>query len=69
VILVTINDELVKQFLQNKISFFQMQKLLMKLINNNIFKKYYQKYPKNINDIYIMADKVKKYIRENEKIF
>ncbi len=69
VILVTINDELVKQFLQNKISFFQMQKLLMKLINNNIFKKYYQKYPKNINDIYIMADNVKKYLYEKNKIF
>ena len=69
VILVTINDELVKQFLQNKISFFQMQKLLLKSINNNIFKKYYQKYPKNINDIYIMADKVKKYLYEKNKIF
>ena len=46
-----------------------MQKLLLKLINNNIFKKYYQKNPKNINDIYLMTDKVKKYLYENEKIF
>ena len=46
-----------------------MQKLLLKLINNNIFKKYYKKYPNNINDIYIMSDKVKKYLYENKKIF
>ena len=69
VILVTINDELVKLFLENQISFVKMQKLLLKLINSNIFKKYYKKYPKNINDIYIMSDKVKKYLYENKKIF
>ena len=69
VIIVTINDELVKLFLKHKISFVQMQKLLLKLINSNIFKKYYQKNPKNINDIYLMTDKVKKYLNENEKIF
>ncbi len=69
VILVTINDELVKLFLQNKISFVQMQKLLLKLINSNIFMKYYKEYPKNINDIYIMSDKVKKYLYENNKFF
>ena len=69
VILVTINDELVKLFLQNKISFFHMQKLLLKLINSNIFMKYYKEYPKNINDIYIMSDKVKKYLYENNKFF
>ena len=69
VILVTINDELVKLFLQNKISFVEMQKLLLKLINSNIFMKYYKEYPKNINDIYIMSDKVKKYLYENKKIF
>ena len=69
VMLVTINDELVKLFLKKKISFVQMQKLLLKSINSNILKKYYLKYPKNINDIYIMADKVKKYLYENYKIF
>ena len=69
IILVTINDELVKLFLKKKISFVQMQNLLIKSINSNIFKKFYQKYPKNINDIHNMADKVKKYLYENEKIF
>ena len=46
-----------------------MQKLLLKLINSNIFMKYYKEYPKNINDIYIMSDKVKKYLYENNKFF
>ena len=69
VILVTINDELVKLFLQNKISFVEMQKLLLKLINSNIFMKYYKEYPKNINDIFKMSDKVKKYLYENNKFF
>tara|TARA_B000000557_G_scaffold142635_1_gene115807 strand:- start:3277 stop:4455 length:1179 start_codon:yes stop_codon:yes gene_type:complete len=69
IILVTINDELVKLFLKKKISFVQMQNFLLKSINSNIFKKNYRKHPKNINDIYIMADKVKKYLYKNDKIF
>ena len=69
IILVTINDELVKLFLKKKISFVQMQNFLLKSINSNIFKKDYRKHPKNINDIYIMADKVKEYLYKNDKIF
>ena len=69
IILVTINDELVKLFLKKKISFVQMQNFLLKSINSNIFKKNYRKHPKNINDIYIMADKVKEYLYKNDKIF
>ncbi len=69
VILVTINDELVNLFLNKKITFAKMQNILIKLIRKNYFTKYYHKYPNNINDLYSMADKVKKYIRENEKIF
>ena len=46
-----------------------MQNFLLKSINSNIFKKNYRKHPKNINDIYIMADKVKKYLYKNDKIF
>ena len=45
-----------------------MQNLLLKLINNDYFKQYYDKKPKNINDLYIMVDKVKNYLQENEKI-
>ncbi len=66
IILVTINDELVDLFLQEKISFFKMQKLLLKLLSNQVFTKYYNKYPKNINDIFTMADKVKNYLKKND---
>ena len=67
--LVTINDELVKLFLKKKITFIEMQNLLLRLIKNNKFTKYYNKYPKNINDIYSMADKVKKDLKKYEKNF
>ncbi len=67
--LVTINDELVKFFLNKKITYIEMQNLLLRLIKNNKFTKYYNKYPKNINDIYAMADKVKKNLKEYEKNF
>ena len=69
VILVTINDELVKLFLSKKISFIKMQNLLIRLIDSNDFKNYYKKKPKNISDIYKMADKVKQFLHENNKIF
>ena len=46
-----------------------MQKLLLKFINYYSFTKYYNEFPKNTNDIYIMADKVKAYLKKNEKIF
>ncbi len=69
IILVTINDELVKLFLNKKISFIKMQNLLLRLIKTNKLAKYYNKYPKNINEIYIMVDKVKKYLKNYEKNF
>ncbi len=46
-----------------------MQNLLIRLIDSNDFKNYYKKKPKNISDIYKMADKVKKILHENNKIF
>ena len=69
IILVTLNDKLVNLFLKNKISFIKMQKLLLKLIGSNTLKKYYEKQPKNIKDIFIMVDKVKKHLNEYEKFF
>ena len=68
-ILVTINDELVNLFLNKKISFITMQKLLIKFINKSVFKKYYSKQPKNIHDINLMVNKVKKLLIKNDKIF
>ncbi len=69
VILVTINDELVNLFLNKKISFITMQRLLIKFIKKRMFKKYYNKQPKNINDIYLMVNKVKKLLIKNDEIF
>ena len=69
VILVTINDELVNLFLNKKISFINMQKLLIKLIKRSVFKKYYNKQPKNISDINLMNNKVKKILINYDKIF
>ncbi len=69
VILVTINDELVNLFLSKKISFINMQKLLIKLIKGSVFKKYYNKQPKNINDINLMVNNVKKLLIKYDKIF
>ncbi len=69
VILVTLNDELVRKFLNKKISFLKMQKLLLKFIRSPYLTKYYKKYPKNIDEIYFMVDKVKTYLKINEKIF
>ena len=45
-----------------------MQKLLIKLIKKSVFKKYYNKQPKNINDINLMVNKVKKLLIQNDKI-
>ena len=69
IILVTINDKLVNLFLKNKISFIKMQNLLLKLIRSDTFKKYYDKKPKRIKDIFIMVDKVKKDLNKYEKFF
>ena len=68
IILVTINDELVKLFLSKKISFIKMQQLLLKIINKRVFSKYYVKHPKEINDIYRMVNKVKIYLVKQKKI-
>ena len=68
VILVTINDELVRLFLNKKISFIKMQQLQMQTINKKKLSKYYDKRPKKINDIYNIINQVKKYLKENDQI-
>ena len=46
-----------------------MQMLLIKFIKKSFFRKYYTKQPKNINDINLMVNKVKKLLIKNDKIF
>ena len=66
IILVTVNDYFVKKFLNGNINFKKMQIKLLKKLEDPHLAKYYNKYPKKINDIYMMVNKVKKYLYEKE---
>jgi len=50
-IVVTVNDNLVKQFLNDKIKFNDISKILLKILDNKDFTKYKAIMPRNINDI------------------
>ncbi len=69
-ILITINDELVKNYLNNKISYISIHKTLLKLIKKPYFTKHYKSSPNNINDIKIMVKKtsiyLNNYLKNNE---
>ena len=69
IILVTVNDYFVKKFLSGNINFQKMQIKLLKKLKDPYLSKYYNKYPKKINDIYMVVNKVKKYLYENKKNF
>ncbi len=58
-ILVSANDELVNSFLQKKISFMNISKILLKFIFSKEFAKYKFHKPKNVNEIV----KLNKYVR------
>ncbi len=62
-ILVSLNDELVKRYLENKISYISLHKLLIKLLKKPYFSKYYKFSPKNINEIKNMVSLVKSYLK------
>ena len=61
-ILVTLNDELVKNYLNRNIKYFYIEKYLLKLIKNPYFKKFYKLKPKNILDIKNMVNITKNYL-------
>ena len=67
IILVSINDELVKRYLDNQISYISIHKTMLNLLKKRYFSKYYFSSPKNINDIKFMVKKVKKYLDNNLK--
>ena len=50
-ILITLNDELVSQFLKKKIKYNEISQYLLKIIKIKEFKKYIYKRPKNIKEI------------------
>ncbi len=63
-VLVSANDELVNLFLQKKISFNEIIKNLMKIINLKEFRKFRNKKPRNIKEIYNLNNSVRLKIRE-----
>jgi len=65
IILVTVNDYYVKKFLNGQINFLKMQTKLLKKLKDPYLSKYYQKFPKKINDIFKMVYRVNAYL-ENE---
>ena len=63
-VLVSANDELVNLFLNKKISFNQIIKNLTKIINLKEFRKFRNKKPRNIKEIYNLNNSVRLKIRE-----
>ncbi len=68
IILVCLNDELVNLYLKNSINYITIHKLLIKLLKIPYFINYYDKSPKNINEIENMIIKVKKYLHKYLKL-
>ena len=57
-VIVAANDKLVGMFLDNKIKFTDISKILLKFINNKEFKRYMKIKPKNITQIEQLSDYV-----------
>ena len=66
IILVTVNDYFVTKFLNGNINFQKMQIKMLEKLKDPYLSKYYNKYPKKINDIYMIVDKIKNYLHEKE---
>ena len=70
IILVALNDELVKRYLDNKLSYISIHTTMLKLLKKPYFANYYLTSPKNINDIKFMVKKVNlyldKYLKTND---
>ena len=68
IILIAINDALVKMYLEKKINYISIHKLMLKLLKNPYFTQNFNHAPKNINEIKNMVKKVNKYLYEYLKI-
>ena len=62
IILVSLNDILVKKYLESKIPYYFIHEKMLELLKKPYFTKYYSSKPKNIKDIKIMVEKVDQYI-------
>ena len=63
-ILITLNDELVMNYLNGNINYFSIHKVLLRLLKKPYFVKYYYDNPKNINDLKNMVMIVKNYLNK-----
>ena len=63
-IIVSLNDALVKKYLEHKITYITIHNSMLKLLNKPYLKKYYSLKPKNINDIKTMVQKVNHYVED-----
>tara|TARA_A100001011_G_scaffold166019_1_gene174678 strand:+ start:2184 stop:3356 length:1173 start_codon:yes stop_codon:yes gene_type:complete len=68
IILVSINDMLVKKYLANKIPYIFIHNKLLELLKKPYFAKYYSSSPKNIKDIKSMVEIVNQYLTKNLKV-
>ena len=57
-VIVATNDTLVKMFIEKKIKFLDISKILLKIIKNKEFAKYKRIKPKNVNDIIKLSEYV-----------
>ena len=64
IILISLNDTLVNMYLNNSIKYITIHEMIIKLLKNRYFTKYYEKSPKNINDIKNMVNKVENYLHK-----
>ena len=58
-VVVSANDELVKQFLNQKIRFSEISLKLLKILKKKEFSKYKKIYPNNVNDILYLSNYVR----------
>ena len=62
IILVSINDALVKYYLNNEISYISIHTVMLKLLKKPYLTKFFNTSPKNINEIKLMVNKVNLYL-------
>ena len=62
IILVSLNDALVKHYLENKISYQSIYKIMLKLLKKREFTKYYSINPRNIKDVKSMVQRINLYL-------
>ncbi len=62
IILVSLNDELVRRYLNKKIPYISIHKTMLELLKKKYFSKYYNKSPRNIYEIKLMVKKVNRYL-------